>query len=108
MQANAEEMASTAEAAAQKVTGKLKATVRVITKEKNGRKYFLVVAGGRGTRRDVKTGKRKFFDYARANEFGTQNAAAEPFFFPTYRRLKRRFRSRISAARLRIIRAFKL
>lgn len=47
-----------------------------------------VVAGGRLTIRKSVSGKP--YDYARGDEFGTQKMAAQPFFFPTYRLLKKK------------------
>jgi HK97 gp10 family phage protein len=47
-----------------------------------------LVAGGQLTiRRSVSA---KAYDYARADEFGTVNMKARPFFFPTYRLRKKR------------------
>jgi HK97 gp10 family phage protein len=105
MERNAEEMATTAEAAAPERKGVLRTTVRVI---KKAPRHYLVVAGGPSTRKRVKKGPKPTFDYARADEFGTQEMAAQPFFWPTYRRLRRRFRTRINARRRAIIKAFKL
>jgi HK97 gp10 family phage protein len=51
-----------------------------------------IVAGGVSTRRQ-KTMHSGDFDYARAVEFGTLKMHAEPFFFPTYRLLRKRMRS---------------
>lgn len=46
---------------------------------------------------DVKAGSRKAF-YARFVEFGVHGRPAHPFFYPPYRALKRRIRSRIGRA----------
>lgn len=48
-----------------------------------------VLAGGSLT---TKNG----YDYANANEFGTEKMNARPSFWPTYRLMKRRIRSAIS------------
>ena len=61
-----------------------------------------VVAGGRLTIRPSVSSKP--FDYARADEFGTQKMAARPFFFPTYRLTKKKM---ISAMKRRITKAIK-
>ena len=45
--------------------------------------------------------------YARWVEFGHQNAAPYPFFFPSYRTLKRRVKGRITRAMKKAIRAAK-
>lgn len=47
-----------------------------------------VVAGGYLTVRPSVSGQP--FDYARADEFGTQKMKAQPFFFPTYRLMKKK------------------
>jgi HK97 gp10 family phage protein len=50
-----------------------------------------IVAGGETTRE--KSARGGFFDYARAVEFGTVKMHAEPFFFPTFRLLRKKMRS---------------
>jgi HK97 gp10 family phage protein len=47
-----------------------------------------IMAGGVLTTRSSVSSKP--FDYARADEFGTQKMAAKPFFFPVYRLLKKK------------------
>jgi HK97 gp10 family phage protein len=49
-----------------------------------------IVAGGVSTRQQS---VHSNFDYARAVEFGTRKMHAEPFFFPTYRLLRKKMRS---------------
>lgn len=46
---------------------------------------------------EVKAGNQKAF-YARMVEFGTVKTPAHPYFFPAYRALRKRIRSRISRA----------
>ena len=46
-----------------------------------------IVAGGALT---IRKGSGKPYDYSRADEFGTVNMKAKPFFFPTYRLRKRK------------------
>jgi HK97 gp10 family phage protein len=58
-----------------KIQGKTKLTQRI-------------VAGGQLTIRKGVSGKP--YDYARADEFGTINMRARPFFFPTYRLRKKK------------------
>ena len=50
-----------------------------------------VMAGGAATTR--KGGGGKPYDYARAVEFGTVHMSAEPFFFPTFRLMRKAMRS---------------
>lgn len=61
-----------------KVPGKKDTTIRI-------------VAGGVLTIRPAVTSRP--FDYARADEFGTVHMKAKPFFFPTYRLMKKKMRS---------------
>lgn len=56
----------------------------------------LVRAGGPLTTRSVRKGSGVSYDYALANEFGTEKMAAQPFFWPTYRLKKKSLRSKIS------------
>jgi HK97 gp10 family phage protein len=51
----------------------------------------IVQAGGPTTIRDGANGP---YDYARAQEFGRHDMPANPYFWPTYRLLKRKFISR--------------
>lgn len=55
---------------------------------------------GRRTRRAAKSGA---YDYAMANEFGTQKMKAQPFFFPTWRRYRGGAGKAIKAAAKRAI-----
>jgi HK97 gp10 family phage protein len=57
----------------------------------------LVRAGGPLTTREVRKGSGTGYDYALANEFGTEKMAAQPFFWPTYRSKKKKIRSDIAA-----------
>jgi hypothetical protein len=57
-----------------------------------------LTAGGEATTRPVREGADVDYDYALANEFGTQEMAAQPFFYPGYRLGKKRAKSRISRA----------
>jgi len=64
----------------------LRASVAV--KQGNKDTVVRVLAGGSTTTRKGVTGKE--FDYSRAAEFGTQQNGAQPFFFPTYRLMKKK------------------
>ncbi|CCB65396.1 HK97-gp10 family putative phage morphogenesis protein [Hyphomicrobium sp. MC1] len=57
-----------------------------------------VVAGGQLTTKEVREGSGKPYDYAKGVEWGTHEMAAEPYFFPAYRLLKKRLRSRVKRA----------
>lgn len=60
------------------------------------------VKGERGLAVVVSAGGPAAF-YARFVEFGSQSRAARPFFFPAYRALRRRMKSRVSRAQNRAI-----
>jgi HK97 gp10 family phage protein len=81
---SAEEMAATARALAPVDTGALKASIE----KAEGRHDLevLVRAGGPAT------------GLAVIVEYGHDNAAARPFFWPAYRSLRRRIRSRLNRA----------
>lgn len=73
--------------------GALRASIRVEVGARTARKAFVIKikAGGEKTAgADGKTAKP--YDYARANEFGTQKMPAQPFFFPVYRARKKEIR----------------
>lgn len=63
---------------------------------------LLVVAGGPTTTKSVgkaKSGGAKYqYDYARAQEFGTTSDPSQPFFWPSYRLLKRPIKSALARA----------
>lgn len=85
-------------------TGALAASVRV-TPGTRSRMAAMVRAGGQGTMQQVGSGffgafnaavrGRGEYDYAIAQEFGTSQTPAQPFFWPTYRANKRRIRRAI-------------
>jgi HK97 gp10 family phage protein len=54
-----------------------------------------VKAGGPLTTRVVRKGSGLNYDYALANEYGTRKMKAQPFFYPTYRLMKKKLRSAI-------------
>jgi HK97 gp10 family phage protein len=64
-------------------TGRLKESVRV-TRGKKSLELF-VEAGGALTTKEVRAGSGVTFDYALAQEFGTERQPAYPFFYATYR-----------------------
>lgn len=61
-----------------------------------------IMAGGILTTRSAVSSKP--YDYARADEFGTRHMPAKPFFFPTYRLLKKKM---ISTMKRRITASIK-
>lgn len=65
----------------------------------------VVKAGGATTTRPVRNGISVTFDYALAQEFGTENMQANPFFFPAYRLNKRKHKARVTRAIKKAIRS---
>jgi len=74
--------------------GALKKSVRTVP-DRSKDTIVRVVAGDETTQLPA----AKPYNYARAVEFGTQHMAAKPFFFPTYRLMKKRM---IAAMKRRI------
>jgi HK97 gp10 family phage protein len=74
-------------------TGKLAATIRVQPTSKPT--VVRVMAGGAST--TVQDGIGQPYDYARAVEFGTQRTPAQPFFFPTFRLMRKKMRNAMRA-----------
>lgn len=75
------------QAAAPVESGALRGSVRVESGRRGDR--FFVKAGGPVTTkaiRETAKGNAPPYDYANAQEFGTSEQAAAPFFYPTYRR----------------------
>lgn len=93
---NADDLADRIRRAAPKDEHDLESTVRVVPSRDGVSQR--VVAGGRTTRKPVQDGQSPEFDYARAVEFGTEDMAAEPFFFTTYRKRKRAMRTKQNKA----------
>jgi HK97 gp10 family phage protein len=58
----------------------------------------IVQAGGDKTTREVRSGSGVAIDYAVQQEFGNEEMAPSPFFWPAYRSFKKRFKSRRNRA----------
>jgi HK97 gp10 family phage protein len=91
----ATELAHMIQSVAPVYEGVLVTTVKVIPGKTDTQ--VRVIAGGEKTVR--KGVSSKPYDYARADEFGTVNMPAHPFFFPTYRLKKKKM---ISAMKRKI------
>ena len=64
-----------------------------------------IKAGGPKTTRPVRTGLDLTYDYALAQEFGTREMPANPFFYPVWRLKRRSARSRIARGMKKVIQA---
>ena len=58
----------------------------------------VVLAGGEKTTREVRTGSGVTYDYAMAQELGTKDMPANPYFYPAKRLLAKRTRNSLKAA----------
>lgn len=100
LNSQASQLAQVIESVAPVHEGVLKTTVHVVPGNKDT--VVRVVAGGKATVRPGVSSKP--YDYARADEFGTVNMPAQPFFFPTYRLRKKKM---ISAMKRKITASIK-
>ena len=109
VQKNAEELAAMMRSIAPVDSGALKASIKAIKEDDLS---VRVKAGGAPTMVEIREGSGVMWDYALGIEFGIaphkaggkfEGAAIpairrQPFFWPVYRLVKRRYRSRIAAA----------
>lgn len=58
----------------------------------------VIEAGGPTTTRPVREGQSATYDYALAQEFGTEKMPAQPFFYPAYRIIRKRIVGRVRRA----------
>lgn len=103
---NVEEWAQWARAAApvgKDGTPDLRESIRTYKSETGG---WVIRAGGETTTVLVQQGQSGSYDYARAQEFGTQDMPANPYFWTSYRLLKKRLNSRRRRALNKAIKAF--
>jgi HK97 gp10 family phage protein len=78
--------------------GTLRASIRVEPRKQAGLIGALIKAGGPTTTKPVRKGQSATYDYAMAQELGTQEMLANPFFFPSYRQKKTSIKRRASKA----------
>lgn len=98
---NAGELVDTMKGFVQDRSGVLQGTVRSEDASGDGKIAQRVSAGGRATTkriRESEKGNAPEYDYALANEYGTEDMAAQPFFWPAWRLKRKRFKSRMSRA----------
>ena len=88
------DLVSTMRSVARKDDGDLQASIVFEMQELRA----FVRAGGKRTTRPVRNGASATYDYAMANEHGTEKMPAQPFFFPTYRLKRKQIRSGIQRA----------
>ncbi|MGH6978204.1 MAG: HK97-gp10 family putative phage morphogenesis protein [Brevundimonas sp.] len=79
--------------------GDLQASIRATDLSTDTWIRWKVSAGGEKTRKPVRNsakGNAPFYDYALGVEHGTSDTPAQPFFYPTHRRRRKRFRARLA------------
>jgi HK97 gp10 family phage protein len=59
---------------------------------------FVITAGGALTTRPVREGADASYDYALGQEYGTSKMPANPFFWPSFRALRKGMKSRAGRA----------
>ncbi|MFC3326205.1 HK97-gp10 family putative phage morphogenesis protein [Mesorhizobium cantuariense] len=90
----ANELVTAQRAVAPRDSGKLKASIKWSVTGDLSRQ---VTAGGETTTRPARSGQGEY-DYALGAEFGTRQSPAQPYFWPGYRLVRKRIRSRIKRA----------
>lgn len=85
-------------------SGELRDSIR----SEPGKHEFAIVvrAGGETTTKPIrkaKNGSKVEYDYALAQEFGTERMPANPFFWPAYRTLRKPMRARVNRAIRKVI-----
>lgn len=88
-------------AAEHKKSGATVQSIQVV--KTNNANRVRIVAGGDLTTREVRTGSGKPYDYALAEEFGTKDETAIPFFYNTYRANKAGIVERVTAGAAKTI-----
>lgn len=95
LEKSGDEMVSLAKSLAPVRTGLLKSTI----KRRPGKNELAVevVAGGAATTKAARAGNG-VFDYAAGTEWGTSDTPSQPFFWPSYRAIKKRAKGRTTRA----------
>jgi HK97 gp10 family phage protein len=84
-------------------TGRLRDSIRV--EEDANKQRAIIRAGGPSTTVPVRKGVSASYDYALAQEWGTQKLEAQPFFYPTWRADRPKAATRIKATLKKAIEA---
>lgn len=106
--ANAEELVQTIKGFIDDKSGALGSSIKRKDVSNSKRISQRITAGGSTTTKPVrkmKNGASPTYDYALANEFGTENMPAQPFFWPAWRLKRRRFKTRMSREAKKAIKA---
>jgi HK97 gp10 family phage protein len=99
--AAAKDMADTMRRVAPVSSGNLVQSIKVVVDVSDSK--VLIKAGGKLTTKEVRKGSGVPYDYAFAQEFGTKDMPASPFFWPVYRLKKKNARARMTRALKRAV-----
>lgn len=101
---NADELVALQQRLAPRKTGRFASSIRkepggneLSVRVKAGGKLTTVAVNSRVSHEEAQGGVGGY-DYALAQEFGTEHMTANPSFYPAYRSLKKRMRARVSRA----------
>lgn len=102
----ATELVSLQKAAVPVKTGRLKSSIKwqwggheIYSALRGDAKLSAVItAGGKATTVPVRKGQSPSYDYALGMEFGNKRSPSNPYFFPSYRLIKRRIKGRVTRA----------
>lgn len=100
-EANADDMVGTVKGFIHDDTGTLSRSVKREAVPEKSPIAQRVSSGGAATTKRVrksKKGNAPLYDYALANEFGTEDMQAQPSFWPAWRLKRRRYKARMSRA----------
>jgi HK97 gp10 family phage protein len=97
MTKSAEATAARMRAGVQNRSGATSASIRVEPFTRGGI-GAIIKAGGPLTTKPVRNGQSAQYDYALAEELGTEGMLAQPFFYPAYRRQRRKIIANSSKA----------
>lgn len=95
---NAGDLVAVMKGFAPKDDGDLAASITHEEDSDNTRISQRVSAGGAATTRPVRSGASATTDYALHQEYGTENQPANPFFWPSWRLMRRRLKARMTRA----------
>lgn len=101
---SADEMVASAQGLVPVKTGTLRNSIRSEPAETETG-AVRVLAGGPSTTKEVRSGSGRPYDYALGIEFGNSHTPRQPFFFTSFRLLRRRHRARASRALNKSIKA---
>jgi hypothetical protein len=98
MNANAAELTAMQRRVVPKDDGVLAGTIKAEDQSDETRIRVKVSAGGPATTREVRQDSGKRYDYARAVENGREGQKPQPFFFGSYRALRKRMKAAVNRA----------